>query len=168
MGYTIGDTVVHPQHGAAVVERVVTKNLGGGDVEYIELYVEPTALKIMVPASSMDQVGIRDVSTKADAEVILAILDEDVEVPSKWAERNVATTARMRSTDLTQLAMVVRDLTLHARKTGKPLSANEKGSLDKCLSLLCRELALSLNISESEMMTLLEQRTSAAVDAGVS
>jgi CarD family transcriptional regulator len=58
-----GDTVVHPQHGTAVVTAVAHRDLGAGPVEYLEIFVEHAALKIMIPAAQLSDVGIRDVFT---------------------------------------------------------------------------------------------------------
>lgn len=158
MGYGHGDTVVHPEHGAGVVEGVVTKDLGQGPTEYLELHIDYRSLTILVPAESLEQVGLRSLSSRDDAEAILALLEEDSEAPTEWSERNTATVARMKSRELDQIAMVVRDLTRHQRRIGKPLNMGEQNALKTCLGLLARELALTLDMPESTTMALLEQR----------
>lgn len=162
MGYVRGDTVVHPHHGAAIITGVTKRDVGSGPTEYLELFVAHASLKIMVPAESVAQVGIRDVSTRAQAEKILALLDDDADVHERWSDRNAVTVARMKSADLGDLAMVVRDLTRHAERTGKPLSNGEKLSRDTCIGLLARELSLSMGLSQDETTTLIVERSSAA------
>jgi CarD family transcriptional regulator len=158
MGYAQGDTVVHPQHGAAVVESIFTKDLGQGLTEYLELYVESASLKVLVPAASVGRVGIRPLSSRQDAEAILSLLEEKSDVPMEWTERNTSTMSRMKSQKLDQIAMVVRDLMRHQRRIGKPLNMGEQTALRKCLGLLARELSLSLNMSEDETVALLAER----------
>jgi CarD family transcriptional regulator len=160
MGYARGDTVVHPHHGAAIVTGVIEKDAGSGPTEYLELLIEHSSLTIMIPAATVAQVGIRDVSTRKQAEEILAILDSEAEVHDRWSDRNAVTVRRMKSADLTDLARVVRDLTRHAERTGKPLSTTEKGSLDTCISLLARELSLSLRLPQDETVALIVERSS--------
>lgn len=158
MGYAHGDTVVHPEHGAGVVEGVVTKDIGQGPTEYLELHIDFRSLKILVPAESLERVGLRSLSSREDAEAILALLEEDSEVPTEWSERNTVTVSRMKSRELDQIAMVVRDLTRHQRRIGKPLNMGEQTALKTCLGLLARELALTLDITESETLALLTER----------
>ncbi|HUH07055.1 MAG TPA: CarD family transcriptional regulator [Egibacteraceae bacterium] len=162
MGYAQGETVVHPQHGAAVVEAIFTKDLGQGPTEYLELHIEFASLKILVPAASVEQIGIRSLSSRKDAEAILSLLEEKSDVPVEWAERNATTIARMKSLELDQIAMIVRDLTRHERRLGRPLNMGERTVLGKCLGLLARELSLSLGMSEEATMALLVERSSSA------
>lgn len=165
MGYASGDMVVHPQHGAARVQGVATKDLGQGPTEYLELYLDFASMKIMVPAGAVERVGLRSLSSKADAEAILALLEEDSDVPTQWTERNTFTMSRMKSRELDQLAMVVRDLTRHQRRIGKPLNMGEQTSLNTCLDLLARELALSLDMPEENTLALLAERAAGQHDA---
>ena len=150
MSFAQGDTVVHPQHGAATVERIVSRNGGAGPEEYIELQALSPHLTILIPARSLDEVGVRNLSTKNEAEATLDILRAPSDIPEEWSERNAFTIARMKSTDLHERAMVVRDLTRHAQRTGKPLNAGENRALDSCLDMVSRELALALGMSEEE------------------
>lgn len=158
MRYAPGDTVVHPEHGAAVVERVVTKDLGQGPTEYIELYIDFASLRILVPAESVERVGLRSLSSREEAEAILALLEESSDVPLEWAQRNTSTVARMKSNELEQIAVVVRDLTRHQRRIGKPLNMGEQNALNTCLGVLARELALSLDVPEQQMREQLSER----------
>jgi CarD family transcriptional regulator len=163
MGYVRGDTVVHPQHGAAIVTAVIQKDVGSGPTDYLELFVEEGSLTISVPAGAVAQVGIRDVSTRKEAEAVLRVLDGDADVRDRWSERNAVTVGRMKSADLSSFAMVVRDLTHHAHRTGKPLSSYEKNARDTCVDLLARELSLSLKLSQEETTALIFERVTASV-----
>lgn len=159
MAYQPGDTVVHPQHGTATVEGVLVKDIGRGPADYLQLYVESASMKIMVPAESVERIGIRDVSSEDDAEAILDVLLERSEVPEKWADRNPETVARMKSGNLIEMAMVVRDLSQHARRSGKPLSPSEKSVLDRCLAMLSEELSVSLGMEPDEMLALIAEKS---------
>lgn len=154
-----GDTVVHPQHGTATVEGLVSKDVGSGPEDYLELYVETRSLKIMVRADAVEAAGIRQLSTREEAEVVLAILAEPSEVPEGWAERNASTNARVKSHDLAQVAMVVRDLSRHQVRRGKPLTMTERDLLAGCLDILVRELSLALSLSEEDTKTLIVEKS---------
>ena len=151
MGYQTGDTVVHPRHGVAKVQGTATR----GKDDYLELFFEPKSMTIMVPVASLDEVGIRGVVTKEEAEAILAILEEPSDVPRAWVERNAATLSRIQSTELAQASMVIRDLTRHADRADKPLSAAESASLNSCLDTVATELSLALDLSPEETRALI-------------
>lgn len=155
MQYSKGDTVVHPRHGVAAVRGTIKRGAGKSAEDYIELFFEPKNMTIMVPVASMDEVGIRSVATKEEANTILGILEEPADVSSTWSERNADTLSRIQSTDLTQAAMVVRDLTRHSSRSGKPLSAAESSALNACLDTVSIELSLALNLSEDEARALI-------------
>ena len=162
MAFTTGDTVVHPRHGVAKVQGTPTRKGAKGSESYLELFFEGKGMTIMVPVDSLDDVGIRRVATKEEADVILALLEEDTDVPAAWAERNASTTSRIQSTELVQASMVIRDLTLHARRSEKPLSAAENASLQGCLETVCTELALTLDLSPEETRELVLQKVGLA------
>lgn len=159
MSYTQGDTVVHPQHGAATVEGVVRRNVGGQPEDYLELKTLSPVLRILIPARSVGDVGVRDLSTKKEAIATLEVLTADSDVPEEWSERNPSTVTRMKSNNLEQRAMVIRDLTRHAQRMGKPLNAGENRALDECLDIVSKELSLALGIAEAETRALLVEKS---------
>lgn len=150
MGYATGDVVVHPRHGVATVQGTTTRGEGDGATDYLELFFELKSLTIMLPVDSLDEVGIRPPATAEEAEVILNILGESADVPEAWAERNAKTLSRVQSTELVQSAMVIRDLTRHGERSGKPLSASENGTLQTCLEAVSLELAIALGQTQEE------------------
>ena len=162
MAFSTGDTVVHPRHGVAKVKGTPTRKGADGPQSYLELLIEGKDMTIMVPVDSLDEVGIRRVATKAEAEAILAMLTEDTEVSAVWAERNAETSSRMQSTELEQAALVIRDLTLHARRAEKPLSAAENASLQSCIETVTTELALSLGLTTEETRQLVMEKVGLA------
>ena len=151
MGYQTGDTVVHPRHGVAQVQGTATR----GKDDYLELFFPPKSMTIMVPVASLDEVGIRGVATKEEADAILEILAEPTDVPTAWVERNAATLSRIQSTELAQASMVIRDLTRHADRADKPLSAAENASLNACLDTVSMELSLTLGLTQEETRELI-------------
>ena len=56
--YSVGDKVVYPHHGAAVVERRETKEAFGKKQEYLVLRLAYGDLTLMVPADNTDGVGM--------------------------------------------------------------------------------------------------------------
>lgn len=158
MAYMPGDTIVHPQHGTATVLGLVQKDVGKGPEDYLELYIKARSLKVMVPAHAVAAAGLRSLSTKDEAEAILCILAEPSDVPEAWAERNASSMARVKSHDLGQVSMVVRDLSRLERRRERPLTMTESNLLSGCLELVTRELSLALDLSEPDMKALIVER----------
>src|SRR3990170_3061906 len=61
MTYRVGDTVVYPHHGAAVIEKREKRTLAGQERDYLVLRLTYGDLTLMVPADATDEVGLRDV-----------------------------------------------------------------------------------------------------------
>lgn len=164
MQFATGDTVVHPRHGIATVRGVEKRGKGKNATTYLQLYSDLKSLTIMVPVDSVEEVGIRPPAGKEEAEVILAILEEESEVSAVWAERNADTVARVQSTELGQASMVIRDLTRHAQRSGKRLSAAENTTLQSCLDTVSLELSLALELTQDETKDLLLSKVGVLAD----
>ena len=58
----VGQTVIHPHHGPAVVGKVMTRTIRGEQVDYAELEVVSSKLSISLPVGKAEEIGIRDVA----------------------------------------------------------------------------------------------------------
>src|SRR5437868_13819898 len=61
MVFKVGDTVVYPHHGAALIEAIETRQIKGVDKTYLVLTVAQGDLTVRVPADNAELVGVRDV-----------------------------------------------------------------------------------------------------------
>ena len=59
--FEVGDRVVYPHHGAAVIERREMKVAFGEEKEYLVLRLSYGDLMLSVPADNTDEVGLREV-----------------------------------------------------------------------------------------------------------
>ncbi|MBM9432390.1 CarD family transcriptional regulator [Flaviflexus equikiangi] len=156
MSLKIGETVVYPHHGAAYIEDIETKVIDGEELKYLTLRVIQGDLVIQVPAASIEDVGVRDVSNHAQLEEVFAVLrEETVEEPTNWSRRFKANGEKLTSGDVIKVAEVVRDLT--RRDEGRHLSAGEKRMLMQARQILGSEVALAKDIDEEEASDLLDE-----------
>lgn len=157
MTFTVGETVVYPNHGAAVIEDIETRKIKGEDQLYLVLrIVGQNDLVVRVPACNLDLVGVRDVVGSEDLERVFSILRAPRTVePTNWSRRYKANIEKLHSGNVMRVAEVVRDLWGRERERG--LSAGEKRILAKARHILVSELALAEKIEEEKAEELLEE-----------
>ena len=150
MEYKVGEVVVYPHHGAAVIEDIETREMGGETLEYLVLHINQSDLVVRVPIKNADNVGVRDVVGKEGLEKVFSVLrDEDVEEAGNWSRRYKANQERLGSGDINKVAEVVRDL--WRRDQDRGLSAGEKRMLSKARQVLVGELALADGVDEAKV-----------------
>jgi CarD family transcriptional regulator len=157
MTFAIGETVVYPNHGAAVIENIETRTIKGEDRLYLVLrVVGQTDLVVRVPACNLDLVGVRDVVDAAGLERVFAVLRTPyAEEPTNWSRRFKANLEKLHSGNVLKVAEVVRDLWRRERDRG--LSAGEKRMLAKARQNLIGELALAEHVDEDRAETMLDE-----------
>jgi CarD family transcriptional regulator len=153
MTFSVGETVVYPNHGAAVIEDIETRKIKGEDQDYLVLrIVAQNDLIVRVPACNLDLVGVRDVVDEEGLERVFGVLRaEHVEEPTNWSRRYKANLEKLHSGDVMKVAEVVRDLWRRDHERG--LSAGEKRMLAKARQILVSELALAehTNVDKAEI-----------------
>jgi CarD family transcriptional regulator len=156
MSFTVGETVVYPHHGAALIEAIETRSIKGVDKTYLVLKVAQGDLTVRVPAENAEFVGVRDVVGAEGLERVFAVLRmPHTEEPTNWSRRYKANLEKLASGDVIKVAEVVRDLWRRERERG--LSAGEKRMLAKARQILVSELALAENTNEDKAETILDE-----------
>ena len=150
-----GDKVVHPRHGAAVVEDLVELERFGEQRVYVKLRL-PHGLTLMVPVESAEQVGLRGVVSRDELDKVFDLLRGDEgRTPILWGKRYRANLAKLISGDIYHVAEVVRDLSL--RERGRGLSSAEKRMLAKAREILISELTFVVGSTEESAEAMLDE-----------
>lgn len=153
--YSVGDKVVHPQHGAATIAKKVKQEFAGTKRDYYVLEISTEQLTVMVPVDTIDTV-IRPIISKNEAKKVLAVLkDEPQEAGANWSRWYKVLNEKMTSGDIFQVAEVVRDLNF-AQQT-KGISPALKRMLSKARLTLSSELCFALGIDEDEAVKRLDK-----------
>ena len=157
MTFNVGETVVYPNHGAAVIEDIETRNIKGEEKLYLVLRIlGQNDLVVRVPASNLDLVGVRDVVDDEGLENVFEVLRKtNVEEPSNWSRRYKANLEKLHSGNVLKVAEVVRDLWRRERDRG--LSAGEKRMLSKARQILVSELALAKKVADDRAEEMLDE-----------
>ena len=157
MSFTVGETVVYPNHGAAVIEDIETRQIKGEDKLYLVLrIIGQNDLVVRVPACNLDLVGVRDVVDADGLERVFQVLRaEHTEEPTNWSRRYKANLEKLHSGNVIKVSEVVRDLWRRDRDKG--LSAGEKRMLAKARAILVAELALAEDVAEDRAEIMLDE-----------
>lgn len=149
MSFSVGETVVYPHHGAALIEEIKKRTIRGEEKLYLKLRVAQGDLTIEVPADNVDVVGVRDVVGEEGLKHVFEVLRAPhTEEPSNWSRRYKANVEKIASGDVVKVAEVVRDLS--RREAERGLSTGEKRMLAKARQILESEVALAENATEDE------------------
>jgi CarD family transcriptional regulator len=147
--YRKGDTVVHREHGAAVITEISERDFLGETKKYLVLRLAYGDLTLMVPVDKTEDVGLRQVVSKQEVKKILDVLREDEsKMASNWSRRFKNNMEKLHSGDPYQVAEVVKNLSIRERQKG--LSAGEKRMLAQARRILVSELVFSLGCEEDE------------------
>ena len=157
MTFTVGETVVYPNHGAAVIEDIETRQIKGEDKLYLVLrIIGQNDLVVRVPACNLDLVGVRDVVDADGLDRVFQVLRaEHTEEPTNWSRRYKANLEKLHSGNVIKVSEVVRDLWRRDRDKG--LSAGEKRMLAKARAILVAELALAEDVAEERAEVMLDE-----------
>ena len=156
MTFDVGDKVVYPHHGAAVIERREWKDWFGADREYLILKLAYGDLTLMVPTNKCDEVGLREVINDEEVEEVFAVLrKKEARMPTNWSRRFKNHVEKLKSGDIYQVAEVVRNLSI--RDKDKGLSAGEKRMLTKARQILVSELTFAYETTEEKTEAMIDK-----------
>ena len=139
--FSIGDLVVHPMHGAGVIDDIVREKVAGVTQEYYVFKMPMGGLVLKIPVANSQVIGLRDIISPAEAEALLqAIPDLTVESNANWNKRYQENLTRLKSGDLYQVARVVKSLM--RRDSLRGLSTGERKMLHNAKQIMISELVL--------------------------
>ena len=153
--FQIGDKVVHPMHGAGIVDSIVQKKVNGVMREYYVLKLPVRAMVVMVPTENCEEIGVRPIVDREQADrVLAAIPDIQVEMTQNWNRRYRENMERIKSGDLFEVARVVKGLML--RDVQKGLSTGERKMLHSAKQILISEIVMCQSSSYEDVESCID------------
>lgn len=135
--YQVGDRVVHPMHGAGIIESIVQERLGS----YYVFRMPSGGLTLKIPTGSCGAIGVRALSTSGRIrEVLSAIPGLEIDHTTNWNRRYRENLNRLKSGDLLEVARVIKGLMWRDREKG--LSNGERKMLHSAKQILVSEVVL--------------------------
>ena len=140
--FRIGDKIVHPMHGAGIVDGIVTRKVNGVLRDYYSLRLPVGDMVVMIPTESCREIGVRAILTGDQVEQILCqIAGLEVALEPNWNHRYRENMLRLKSGDLMEVAKVVKSLMLRESRRG--LSTGERKMLHSAKQILISEIVMA-------------------------
>lgn len=155
--FKVGDKVVYPGHGVGEIKSVVTKIVAGTEQQIVDITLLDSGMKIMVPASQAEAVGLRKVVDKKAVDKVYQILrDRNFKIDTQtWNRRFREYSQKIKTGSVYEIAEVLRDLSVLS--VDKELSFGEKKMLDTAQTLLVSEIAIAKARSHDKVMVELKE-----------
>ncbi len=154
--FNIGDKVVYPMHGAGVIQDIEEKNILGEKTSYYIIKM-PGEVKVMVPTTKAEDVGVRNIIDEETANKVFKVLETNsTEMALNWNKRYRDNMDKMKSGDIYEIADVVRNLSFKQKEKG--LSTGEKKMLLNAKQILVSELTLAENSKKEQIEQEVENK----------
>ncbi|MBQ8918525.1 MAG: CarD family transcriptional regulator [Acidaminococcaceae bacterium] len=144
--FAVGDKVVYPMHGAALVEDIEERIYEEKPTKYLVLSMLIGSMKVRIPLCNLEKVGLRPIIPKTKMKEIKKVLETEVSNNYKsitWNRRFTIYIDKMKSGDVLDLAEVISILERQDRQ--KKLSTGERRLLGNARQILASELMIVKN-----------------------
>jgi CarD family transcriptional regulator len=139
--YLVGDKVVHPMHGAGVIQDIVEERLAGQKKHYYVFCLPVGELVLKIPTENCDKIGIRNLSTSDAIQGLIEVIPHlSVDMTINWNQRYRENMERLKSGNLSEVARVIKALMWRDRERG--LSNGERKMLHTAKQILLSEVVL--------------------------
>jgi CarD family transcriptional regulator len=155
--FHVEQEVVYPSQGVGIIKAIQEKEFKDQKILYYVIYLEVSDMTIMVPTDKAEELGIRAIVPREEAERALELISEDYEpIPSDWKLRYQMNLDLLKKGSVLDIASIVRSL--YHRSKVKELPILERKLYDSALKLLEDEVSYSLQQPKDEVETLIFTR----------
>lgn len=152
--FKLNEQIVYPLQGVGKITAIEERAFKDKVLWYYTIYLEISDMTVMVPVEKAEQLGIRAIVPREDAELALSLISQaDDAAPTDWKQRYQMNHDLLKQGSVADIAKVVR--TLYHRSKIKELPVMERKLFDSATKLLVDEISLSLNIAKNEVESLI-------------
>jgi CarD family transcriptional regulator len=157
--FKVGDKVVYPNHGIAVVENINDRSVGDRSMRFYQLRICSNNSLVMIPTDGIRHVGLRKVISDKEVNKLYRILQNGVvQEYDNWMGRYRENLEKMQSGSIFEVAEVLKNLFFLSNQ--KDLSYREKKMFSKARYLIVSELMEVQEMSEEDVEKKLDRALS--------
>jgi len=143
--YQIGDKIVHPMHGAGMIESIVEEKISGRRISFYVFKMPISGLTLKIPVENSEMIGIRSISPADEIEAVISRIPElSIDMTANWNHRYRENMERIKSGNLLEVAGVIKAL-MH-RDSVRGLSNGERKMLHSAKQILISEIVLAESV----------------------
>jgi len=145
--FSVGDKIVHPFHGAGVIQDIVDIEVLGEVKKYYTLALPFTKLKLDIPVDTAESIGVRPIMQADKIEQLFEQLKKPLEFQElNWNRRHKENLDKLRGGDIFQVAEVYKYLWIRDKK--RSLSTGEKKLYINSRNALISGIILSVGMDQ--------------------
>jgi CarD family transcriptional regulator len=155
-GFKTSEFIVYPSHGVGQIVSIDEQVVAGYKLELFVISFAKDKMTLRVPTSKVASVGMRKLSDEALVRKALDVLKGRARIKrTMWSRRAQEYEAKINSGDLIAISEVVRDL--HRSEQQPEQSYSERQLYEAALDRMMREVAIVLDLTETEAIREIEQ-----------
>lgn len=148
--FKIDQKVVYPSQGVGIVKEIFEKTFNEQKILYYKIYIEASDMMVMIPVSKAQELGIRQIVSKEEAEEALKLLSDEFEpITSDWKLRYQTNLDLLKKGSVKDIATIVR--CLYNRSKVKELPILERKLYESAKKLLEDEISYALGKTSKEI-----------------
>ena len=141
--FKVDQKVVYPSQGVGIVKEIFEKTFKDEKILYYKIYIEASDMMVMIPVSKAQDLGIRQIVSKEEAEEALKLLSDEFEpITSDWKLRYQMNLDLLKKGTVKDIATIVR--CLYNRSKVKELPIMERKLYESAKKLLEDEISFAL------------------------
>ena len=161
--YKLGQQLVYPLQGVGEVVKIEERVFQEKQVLYYIVYLPVSDMTVMIPINKADELGIRSIVSKKQANDALELIGKDYEpITTDWKLRYQMNLDLLKSGTVNDIATVVR--ALYHRSRVKELPILERKLYDNALTLLVDEIHFSLAIEKKMVEKMIFKKLELKID----
>ncbi len=142
--FKISDRIVHPMHGAGIIEGIELQTIAGVQREYYAVSLLDGKIRLKFPVENNGVVRLRSLIDQGQAKQVLHWFETlKIDMSGPWSKRYKENMDRIKKGEPEEVAEVVKTLMLRDKLVG--LSTGDRQVLVMAKNILCSELAMVLD-----------------------